>query len=86
MVSAPGSVLSYEELRRAVAGAGAAVRVRTTLRPAGGLEDKIFPPTYQGGQYHLERRRVEGQEVEVVVLDSVQSQANRLEQALCLAY
>ncbi|HZV52912.1 MAG TPA: type I-U CRISPR-associated RAMP protein Csb1/Cas7u [Candidatus Dormibacteraeota bacterium] len=85
-MSAPGSVLSYEELRRAVAGAGAAVRVRTTLRPAGGLEDKIFPPTYQGGQYHLERRRVEGQEVEVVVLDSVQSQANRLEQALRLAY
>jgi len=86
MVSAAGSVLSYEELRRAVAEAGAAVRVRTTLRPAGGLEDKIFPPTYQGGQHHLERRRVEGLEVEAVVLDSVQAQANRLEQALRLAY
>jgi CRISPR-associated protein Csb1 len=86
MVTSPVNVLDYEELRRAVAGTGAAIRARTVLQPAGGMGDKVFPPTYQGGQYHVERRRVEGREVQVVVLDSVQSQANRLEQALRLAH
>lgn len=60
-----------------------AVRVRTTLIPMAG---KVFPPTYQGGQYATEGERKNAQgEVEAaesVLLDSVQSQANRMELAL----
>src|SRR5690606_35599404 len=57
-----------------------------TLEPAGGPGDKVFPPTYAGAKYALERRRVRrnGTEevVDCVLLDSVQSQANRIEEAL----
>src|SRR3984893_19445648 len=60
-----------------------AVRVQTTLLPMAG---KVFPPTYQGGQYATEGERKNAQgEVEAaesVLLDSVQSQANRMELAL----
>src|SRR5262249_15936895 len=58
------------------------VRIVTRLGGAGGPGDKVFPPTYEGGQYATEKRRLNGQEVETVLLDSVQSQANRMEQAL----
>src|SRR5436305_390107 len=63
-----------------------AVRVVTRLGPAGGSGDKVFPPTYEGGRYATEKRRIDGQEVEAVLLDSVQSQANRLEAALLQAF
>jgi CRISPR-associated protein Csb1 len=60
-----------------------AVRVRTTLLPMAG---KVFPPTYQGGQYATEGERKNAQgdveAAESVLLDSVQSQANRMELAL----
>jgi CRISPR-associated protein Csb1 len=68
-----------------------AFRRRRRLQPAGGAGDKLFPPTYPGeGQnspprHVLERRRIDGREVWCVLLDSVQSQANRLEQALLWA-
>jgi len=43
----------------------------------------VFPPTYEGGKYATEKRVVEGGEVvDCVLLDSVQSQANRMELAL----
>ncbi len=78
--------LSFERLRDAVRGNFAAIRSVSTLMPAGGSGDKVFPPTYEGGRYATEIRRVGGQEVATVLLDSVQSQANRMELALLAAY
>lgn len=60
----------------------AALRSRSRLAPAGGSDDKVFPPTYEGGRYAKESRRVCGAQVDCVLLDSVQSQANRFESAL----
>jgi CRISPR-associated protein Csb1 len=73
--------LSYETLRDAVSGTGMAFRAVTDLDPAGGDGDKLFPPTYQGGVYARETRVIGGERVPCVLLDSVQSQANRLELA-----
>ncbi|HEX9822198.1 MAG TPA: type I-U CRISPR-associated RAMP protein Csb1/Cas7u [Methylomirabilota bacterium] len=78
--------LTSERLKKAVA-EDAAVRFSAQLQPAGGRGDKVFPPTYTGGQYALESRVDEhGVVKEVVLLDSVQSQANRMEQALLEAH
>ena len=75
--------LTLDTLQAAVAGRGAALRRITKLQPAGGVGDKLFPPTYEGGKYALEKRVLEGGEiVDCVLLDSVQSQANRMELAL----
>lgn len=60
----------------------AALRLRRRLQPAGGVGDKVFPPTYEGGKYALETRIIDGEQVPCVLLDSVQSQANRMELAL----
>ncbi len=66
----------------------AAIRRRRRLQPVGGRGDKIFPPTYPGEtnndppRHVYERRRINGEEVVCVLIDSVQSQANRLEEAL----
>jgi CRISPR-associated protein Csb1 len=60
----------------------AAIRLRQRLLPEGGLGDKIFPPTFAGGVYCWEQRRVEGKAVPCVLLDSVASQANRFEEAI----
>ena len=44
----------------------------------------MFPPTFAGAVYAIEKRRVEGrdQPVQCILLDTVQSQANRMELAL----
>jgi CRISPR-associated protein Csb1 len=61
------------------------------LQPVGGKGDKIFPPTYPeerrgaGPRHVFERRRIDGGELWCVLLDSVQSQANRLEESLLAA-
>lgn len=81
-----GESLTLEAVRRAVAGTAAAFRCVSELQPAGGPGDKVFPPTYEGGRYATEPRYVEGREVPCVLLDSVQSQANRLELALLEAH
>jgi CRISPR-associated protein Csb1 len=78
--------LDLKRLRDAVAGIDAAVRVRLRLQPAGGDGDKVFPPTYAGAVYAWEDRLINGGLVRTVLLDSVQSQANRLEEALLEAY
>lgn len=85
------SDLDLDQLRDIVAGT-AAVRRRQRLQPVGGKGDKIFPPTYPGEgrnnpppQHVYERRRLEGGEVWCVLVDSVQSQANRLEESLLQA-
>jgi CRISPR-associated protein Csb1 len=82
----PPIALGFEFLQAAVAGNVAAVRAEISLEPAGGWQDKVFPPTYSDGVYATERRLLDGKEVETVVLDSVQSQANRLEEALLRAF
>lgn len=59
-----------------------AVRERARLQPVGGPGDKVFPATYEGGHYAAETRVVDGTDVGCVLLDAVQSQANRFEAAL----
>ena len=66
----------------------AAIRRIQRLQPVGGEGDKVFPPTYPGERqsdpprHVFERRRVNGEDVWTVLVDSVQSQANRLEESL----
>jgi CRISPR-associated protein Csb1 len=85
--------VSYVDLHDAVQGAAVGVRCRTVLQPLGGEGDKVFPPTYgveasAETKYATEKRKVpsaigaERSIVDAVVLDSVASQANRLELAL----
>lgn len=76
--------LTLEALQKAVVGRAAAFRCRRRLQPAAGAGTKIFPPTYAGAVYNVELRRVPGHDdpVPCVVIDSVQSQANRMEEAL----
>jgi CRISPR-associated protein Csb1 len=76
--------LTFEDIKTAVAGSAAAFRCRRRLQPAGGQGDKVFPPTFAGAVYAVEQRRVPGREgsLTCVVLDTVQSQANRMELAL----
>lgn len=80
--------LDLDELRRAVAGTAAAFRCVTEYQPAGGPGDKVFPPTYGGGKYATEERidPATGEIRKCVLLDSVQSQANRMELALLEAH
>lgn len=82
--------LDLNRLRTLVAGDAVAIRATATLEPAGGPGDKVFPPSHSvdantrevGAKYAFERRRIAGRDVECVLLDSVQSQANRMEEAL----
>jgi CRISPR-associated protein Csb1 len=74
--------LTLEELKHAVSGTAAAFRCITEYQPVGGPGDKVFPPTYEGGKYATEKRMLNGQLIDCVLLDSVQSQANRMELAL----
>lgn len=78
------------DLRQIVSGDYAAFRFNAELRPVGGDGEKIFPPTYsndkRSDKYCKERRVVDGRESETVLLDSVQSQANRMEAALQVLY
>lgn len=82
--------MDYATLSLTVAN-DAALRRKQTLQPVGGKGDKIFPPTYpaerrgQGPRHVFERRRVGEREAWCVLVDSVQSQANRLEEALLAA-
>lgn len=73
-----------------IVSSAAAMRCRVTLQPAGGSGDKVFPPTYLGAKYATEERLVANgngeladvRRVPCVLLDSVQSQANRMEESL----
>ncbi len=66
----------------------AAIRRVRRMQPVGGPGDKLFPPTYPGigrtdlARHVFERRRLGADNVLCVLIDSVQSQANRLEDAL----
>lgn len=79
--------LTLDTLTAAVRGEGVAIRAVAKLTPAGGPTDKVFPPTYVKEKQHvtkyaMETRKVNGHDVETVLLDSVASQANRIEVAL----
>ena len=85
--------LTASSLIEAIANHAAFRRVQR-LQPVGGIGDKLFPPTYpppSGAgrdappRHVFERRRVNDGEVWCVLIDSVQSQANRLEAALLAA-
>ncbi len=82
----------YEELRSAVAleGDRALIRIRAVYEPAGGQAARIYPPTYPANAgdspYVTERKLVDGEVRTDVLLDSVQSQANRAEEALLQAH
>ncbi|HEX7074406.1 MAG TPA: type I-U CRISPR-associated RAMP protein Csb1/Cas7u [Hyphomicrobiaceae bacterium] len=86
MANTNTEALDLASLRKAVAGNAAAFRCLTEYEPAGGPGDKVFPPTYEGGKYAFETRRINGEAVPCVLLDSVQSQANRMELALLQAW
>lgn len=91
------TMLTLDQLKNAVEN-DAAIRGRARLQPAGGPGEKLFPPTHSvdrnerrpGAKYARERRRIPSEdpskngddEHDVVLLDSVQSQANRMEEAL----
>ncbi|HEY3358464.1 MAG TPA: type I-U CRISPR-associated RAMP protein Csb1/Cas7u [Polyangia bacterium] len=82
--------LTLDALKKLVAGDAVAIRGTATLQPAGGAGDKVFPPSHSvdknareaGAKYAFETRRVDGRDEACVLLDSVQSQANRMEEAL----
>ena len=78
--------LTLDILTDALATRAAAFRCRRRLQPAAGEGTKIFPPTYAGATYAVERRRINGQSVLCVLVDSVASQANWMEEALQAAY
>lgn len=70
-----------------VGGASGALRIRASYQPTGGSGAKVSPPTYPGDRkgdwsYLSERRYLGGELTDTVLIDAVQSQANRLEEAL----
>ncbi len=73
------NTLTYDDVRAAMTDGAAAFRMTTRLEA---VSPKVFPPTYEGGKYATETRRIDGQDVKCVLLDSVPSQANRMELAL----
>ncbi len=84
------SELTFDTLSSALSGVAAGFRSITRLQPIDGPGGKIFPATYADGVYATEKRRIpdgagQEKEVECVVIDSVQSQSNRAEEALKFA-
>lgn len=82
----PPTALTLEVLQEAVRGNAVAFTCSYKLQPVGGDGDKVFPPTYVGGVYATEKRWMEGSLHACVLLDSIQSQANRMEAALLDAF
>jgi CRISPR-associated protein Csb1 len=82
--------LTISDLNAAITGSAAAFRLTLKLEA---VSPKVFPPTYEGGKYATERRFIPGYRytdpetgkdgpVPCVLLDSVPSQANRMELSL----
>lgn len=80
--------LSAKDLIKACADDGfdGGITIETELQPLAGPGSPVKPAVYEGGQYQSDRRWTgEGEDrrpVDVVIIDNVPSQANRLEQAL----
>jgi len=64
--------LTLENLKQAVRSA-AAFRLHGRLDGLDGDGGKVFPPTYAGGVYAVEDRRIDGKVVRCALLDSVQA-------------
>src|SRR5690349_13638568 len=82
--------LTLDELSSAISGGAAAIRSITTLQPVEEEGGKVFPATYAGAKYAHEKRRLRSddgseREVDCVLLNSVQSEANHAELALLQA-
>ncbi len=77
------ATLSFQELQDVVR-TGAAARCRTTLQVVGGEDTGMFLPPYTDSAYAVEKRRLPNFQDpgDCVLLDAVQSQANRMEEAL----
>lgn len=75
--------MNYTDLLESVRNA-AALRLRLRLQPMYGQGEIVFPSTYSGGGYLISERRIPGypEAIKCAILDSVQSQANRMEDAL----
>ena len=77
--------MDIKEFTKFVSKANAVRRIRR-IYPVGGDGSYVAPPTYLGSKntavHVFETRRIDGKEASCVLLDSVQSQANRLEEAL----
>jgi CRISPR-associated protein Csb1 len=69
-------------LTNLITGPYAAIRLIQRLQPVAGAASKVFPPTFEGGVYCYEHRRINGETKRCVLLDSVASAANRQEEAL----
>jgi len=80
--------LTLDIIKQAVSGHAAAFRCVTEYQPMGGLGDKVFPPTYEGGRYATEDRvdPKTGEVINCVLLNSVQSEANFMELGLLEAW
>lgn len=74
------SVYSLKLLKDAVDQASL-VRIRLRLSPAND-DGLVYPPTYESGKHIFRPAWIDGVERQAVLLDSVQSQANRLEFAI----
>ncbi len=74
-----------DEVLKGALKSGSVLRIQLKLEPAGagGL---VYPPTYDQGNHIFRDAWVEGEQRRVVVLDSPQSQANRIELALLDAH
>ena len=82
---------SYDRILAGVSGPNdtAGIRISATYAPALGPGSKIYPPTFpvtpskEWKRYLVDHRYdADGNPVEVVLIDSIQSQVNRLEEAL----
>lgn len=71
--------LDLSSLKSAVESSAAAFRLTLKLEA---VSPKVFPPTYEGGKYATEERNIGGTKLPCVLIDSVPSQANRMELAL----
>lgn len=61
------------------------IRIDAELQPLSGPGGPVKPAVYEGGRYQLDRRWADSSDethVQVIVIDNVPSQANRLEHAL----
>ena len=61
------------------------IRIDSELEPLSGPGGLVKPAVYEGGNYQRDRRwasPVDGEPTQVIVIDNVPSQANRLEEAL----
>lgn len=75
--------MKYQELLESIKSA-AGLRLRLRLQPMYGEGELIFPSTVAGGNYLISPRRIPNYDepIPCAIVDSVQSQANRLELAL----